>query len=123
MGDLFRSLWGKQAGWAHSVLFAADLRTFAERLSTKLEVTEIKEEGNAKILPSDLGIVRVKTEDAELEFANITKEEGLGVSLDTITVASVLTNAGLKRETTEEKNVVTIQEVSTARKAKRRRKA
>ena len=38
VGDYFRSLWGKEAGWAHSVLFAADLRAFAVRLSTKREV-------------------------------------------------------------------------------------
>lgn len=37
MGDHFRKLWGKQAGWAHSVLFTADLRVFAERLTTKSE--------------------------------------------------------------------------------------
>jgi N-glycosylase/DNA lyase len=43
VGDHFRSLWGKDAGWAHSVLFAADLRTFAIRLTaeTELEVEEI----------------------------------------------------------------------------------
>jgi len=38
VGDHFRSLWGKEAGWAHSVLFAADLRTFAIRLTTKTEM-------------------------------------------------------------------------------------
>jgi N-glycosylase/DNA lyase len=37
VGDHFRQLWGKEAGWAHSVLFAADLKTFSERL-TKNEV-------------------------------------------------------------------------------------
>ncbi|EXJ89208.1 N-glycosylase/DNA lyase [Capronia epimyces CBS 606.96] len=35
----FRKLWGKEAGWAHSVLFTADLRAFAERLTTKAEVS------------------------------------------------------------------------------------
>jgi N-glycosylase/DNA lyase len=38
VGDHFRSLWGREAGWAHSVLFAADLRTFAIRLTAKTEV-------------------------------------------------------------------------------------
>ncbi|XP_078687306.1 N-glycosylase/DNA lyase-like isoform X1 [Branchiostoma floridae x Branchiostoma belcheri] len=30
IGDFFRQLWGPYAGWAHSVLFAADLRKFQE---------------------------------------------------------------------------------------------
>ncbi|MCJ1477595.1 8-oxoguanine glycosylase ogg1 [Lambiella insularis] len=38
IGDHFRALWGKEAGWAHSVLFTADLRAFSERLSTKIEI-------------------------------------------------------------------------------------
>ncbi|KIW78849.1 hypothetical protein Z517_08688 [Fonsecaea pedrosoi CBS 271.37] len=41
----FRKIWGKEAGWAHSVLFTADLRTFAERLTTKVEVKVEKGEG------------------------------------------------------------------------------
>lgn len=40
----FRSLWGQEAGWAHSVLFTADLRAFSERLSTEVEVSQIKQE-------------------------------------------------------------------------------
>ena len=50
IGDKFRSLWGKEAGWAHSVLFTADLRTFSERLSVKSEETQIKEEEGATVL-------------------------------------------------------------------------
>ncbi|KAL9113374.1 MAG: hypothetical protein Q9227_002415 [Pyrenula ochraceoflavens] len=36
----FRKLWGKEAGWAHSVLFTADLRAFSDRLAVKIEVKE-----------------------------------------------------------------------------------
>ncbi|CAD6564441.1 MAG: 8-oxoguanine glycosylase ogg1 [Alectoria sarmentosa] len=50
VGDKFRSLWGKDAGWAHSVLFTADLRSFSERLTTKIEAKEIKGEKDSKIL-------------------------------------------------------------------------
>lgn len=37
VGDHFRNLWGSQAGWAHSVLFTADLKTFSDRLIKKQE--------------------------------------------------------------------------------------
>lgn len=48
VGNHFRKLWGKEAGWAHSVLFTADLKTFSERLTTskkvKVDVDVKKEE-------------------------------------------------------------------------------
>lgn len=34
----FRKIWGQEAGWAHSVLFSAELRVFAERHETKVVV-------------------------------------------------------------------------------------
>lgn len=49
VGNHFRKLWGKEAGWAHSVLFTADLRRFSDRLAaskkSKMEVdVNVKEE-------------------------------------------------------------------------------
>ncbi|ETN39913.1 uncharacterized protein HMPREF1541_06140 [Cyphellophora europaea CBS 101466] len=43
----FRKLWGQEAGWAHSVLFTADLRVFSERLTAKIEMKE--ESGHIKV--------------------------------------------------------------------------
>ena len=40
VGNHFRKLWGKEAGWAHSVLFTADLRVFSGRLTAKIEAKE-----------------------------------------------------------------------------------
>jgi N-glycosylase/DNA lyase len=56
VGDHFRSLWGKEAGWAHSVLFAADLKTFSQRLTTKIEV-DVDE---VKIMQEDWSILETK---------------------------------------------------------------
>ncbi|PHH74697.1 hypothetical protein CDD82_4817 [Ophiocordyceps australis] len=39
VGDHFRSIWGKYAGWAHSVLFTADLREFSGR-GTQVQVVK-----------------------------------------------------------------------------------
>ena len=50
IGDKFRSLWGREAGWAHSVLFTADLKAFSEKVSAKLEVETVKEEGDRIVL-------------------------------------------------------------------------
>lgn len=54
VGAKFRDLWGEQAGWAHSVLFTADLRDFRR----KVEVVVKEEEG---------GMVVVKREVEEEE--------------------------------------------------------
>ncbi|KAL1854825.1 8-oxoguanine glycosylase ogg1 [Diaporthe australafricana] len=54
VGDHFRGLWGSQAGWAHSVLFTADLRTFSDRLVEKAP----KEESST----ADV-VVKVETKD------------------------------------------------------------
>jgi N-glycosylase/DNA lyase len=51
VGNHFRKLWGKEAGWAHSVLFTADLRAFSERLTAKVEIKEEVSEDAAQSIP------------------------------------------------------------------------
>jgi len=93
IGDHFRNLWGKEAGWAHSVLFAADLKTFSGRLITKLEV--------------DVDEVKIKQEDGSaFESKVIMKRE---YALDEV-----------KEESGEGKDGI-ILESSRSQRAKRRR--
>jgi N-glycosylase/DNA lyase len=78
-------LWGKEAGWAHSVLFTADLRAFSERLKvekvekmegeTKLEDVSIKQEEVDGATPEELMIKQVKIEEQENDTKKRIKRE------------------------------------------------
>ena len=94
VGNKFRSLWGKEAGWAHSVLFTADLRAFSEKLTAKIEGVE------------------VKSEDGEQK----------NVLTETQVKAELLTPVSVKREYEEDEPLVKIEKLSTKRSVKRRRK-
>jgi len=83
VANKFRALWGNEAGWAHSVLFTADLRTFSERLVGKVKVekkeTKIKREGSAVaeeriVTATKTSVKRVKEEDED-EQLEIKVEE------------------------------------------------
>ncbi|KAL4916520.1 8-oxoguanine DNA glycosylase [Aspergillus aurantiobrunneus] len=74
VGNHFRKLWGKEAGWAHSVLFTADLRTFSNRL--------------------------VATTKQEKVNVNVKEEEVSGTK---ITATTTVTNVALKRAADEDK--------------------
>jgi len=77
VANRFRNLWGKEAGWAHSVLFAADLKTFSERVVAKTKVKKeeiiVKEEAEIPQLIEKVERTittkrkRVKKEADELE--------------------------------------------------------
>lgn len=61
VGDHFRGLWGKHAGWAQSVLFTANLRSFSDRLTAKVEdgAAIVKKE-EEEVLSTDSGMVSRK---------------------------------------------------------------
>ncbi|KAJ5100255.1 8-oxoguanine DNA glycosylase N-terminal [Penicillium angulare] len=70
----FRKLWGQEAGWAHSVLFTADLRSFADRLAaTKKVDVKVKEEDSK---------VEIKTEVTAAVAITAPKQEDVDVKLE-----------------------------------------
>lgn len=95
VGNKFRALWGKEAGWAHSVLFTADLKAFSEQLLAKTEDTTtsiaVKLEGDS--------VVKVEEE----------------------TKKSTSLKRAIKEEEGEEKQVI-VAEQTTSRRTKRSRR-
>ena len=73
----FRSLWGLEAGWAHSVLFAADLnpKTFAVRLVE--DETETKEETTIKTEKGVVAEVQTTTKRKAMKEEMVKDEPGL----------------------------------------------
>ncbi|KAI1844402.1 hypothetical protein JX266_009496 [Neoarthrinium moseri] len=53
VGDHFRKIWGSQAGWAQSVLFTANLKSFSDRAAAKPEVQDVKVEVEEKVVLED----------------------------------------------------------------------
>ncbi|KAM0332369.1 hypothetical protein ACHAQA_002646 [Verticillium albo-atrum] len=67
VGEHFRGLWGEYAGWAHSVLFTADLKAFEERnVKGEKEVVSTKKE--------ESDVIAVKTEDGEDAVVSVKRE-------------------------------------------------
>lgn len=94
IGNLFRKLWGKEAGWAHSVLFTADLRAFSEKVVAKVEFKEeevtVKKEDEETVVD-----VTVKKEATKRKRIKQEPEE------DEEAIAGVT----IKKETTKRKQI------------------
>lgn len=99
VGDHFRNLWGSQAGWAHSVLFTADLKTFADRLdgqiknetakpAIKTEITEEKGIAKPLILPTAPSLKRKRAVDAVYVNTKAETDEQVLLSLATATITT-----------------------------------
>lgn len=84
VGDHFRDLWGKQAGWAHSVLFTADLRAFSDRLVEKKEPVE------AVVKVEDMLMTPDPSPDKKRKavVTKIIKMEGIDASTTTAIVST-----------------------------------
>jgi N-glycosylase/DNA lyase len=92
VGAHFRKLWGKEAGWAHSVLFTADLRSFSDRLATKVEV-KVKQEDDVPVKMIVASTVAVKR-PLEDDNTKAVKKEDLVVQ----TAETVVTRRRSKRQ-------------------------
>jgi N-glycosylase/DNA lyase len=65
VANRFRALWGHEAGWAHSVLFTADLKAFSERLVEKVEI--LKQEGDQVIEETTKRDTKMTTKRVKME--------------------------------------------------------
>ncbi|CAO1619330.1 unnamed protein product [Sympodiomycopsis kandeliae] len=104
--EYFRELWGEYAGWAHSVLFMADLRAFkdwqgAETIKIEEDQKAVKTEQTFSVKGQDKeSMVKMESRDAD------------GTSLDVV-----------KRTRTKRKSVATSdqqQQISTTRRSTRK---
>jgi N-glycosylase/DNA lyase len=83
VGDFFRELWGEQAGWAHSVLFTADLKSFSEQAAGKVVKTEVPLAGgkgdNALTLKEETVASTSASDNAENVIKSETREPVMAV--------------------------------------------
>lgn len=81
IANKFRTLWGQEAGWAHSVLFAADLKAFSDRLIVKKEIQE-QDTSTTSLAEDDSAVVKVIVADDKALIKQINREaddEGIDI--------------------------------------------
>ena len=111
IGDHFRSLWGKEAGWAHSVLFTADLRAFSAKVIVKPEISE-----EAEVIGEVQG-------QLQSEVDNFRTDEGSTEGRDQVSTKNVTTlDRRLKRVIADgDKAAIAAEQLYSRSKTKRRR--
>ncbi|KAL6834169.1 DNA glycosylase [Trichoderma sp. SZMC 28015] len=93
IGDHFRGIWGKYAGWAHSVLFTADLREFSSRIKEEKvkeeKIEELSQKEDASVSKKGSPRKRKAAVEVEVESVVLVKEEdtkeGVILEVDTTT--------------------------------------
>jgi N-glycosylase/DNA lyase len=111
----FRGLWGKEAGWAHSVLFTADLKSFAGQLAAKVEVkseeTVVKtEQGEETIMKKE-----------EMEQIGIKKEPGAEDLIEEKKIVVKKSTKKEKKRAANEIQTIKVEDEIVRRRSKRAR--
>ncbi|KAI2638028.1 DNA glycosylase [Xylaria nigripes] len=81
VGNHFRQIWGPQAGWAQSVLFTANLKSFSEQAAKTPETEDIKVEFKQEITANGSSIKSRKRRitTAVVKQPKIEKDESLNI--------------------------------------------
>ncbi|RYO81410.1 hypothetical protein DL762_007125 [Monosporascus cannonballus] len=83
VGDHFRKIWGSQAGWAHSVLFTANLKSFSEQAAAKSEEISVKVKVEEEAITGKLPSRSRKRQVAVLEAVKVEQEIEVGPARST----------------------------------------
>lgn len=118
VGDHFRKIWGPQAGWAQSVLFTANLKSFAEQASSK------KLDADVEATRMEKAVIVQQQSSADGKEAAVKVEE----SQETVTTKTI-SRTRKRRALTVERSVKTeetsveVAEVESHLRRSKRRKA
>ncbi|KAJ5653551.1 DNA N-glycosylase [Penicillium lividum] len=111
----FRKLWGQEAGWAQSVLFTANLRSFADRLAaTKVEAVVKEDDSKIEIK------TEIKTEVTEVVL--IAPKHDADVKLEEPESKLIIKNNEKKRKATPDRAMHVSRTTETRRTSKRLRR-
>ncbi|KAF2705050.1 putative DNA N-glycosylase [Pleomassaria siparia CBS 279.74] len=92
----FRLLWGVDAGWAHSVLFTADLKSFAGQLAAEVEV--VREDVAVKLEDGVLEEKEIATKTKKVTKKN-TKRAADGTPVVAVKKEAMVTRRSKRRRT------------------------